>query len=59
MGDTKNGLLIIKIFCMYYDKKLPICISIIPKSIRLSDVFHYRDNSAVNINTVPLSFIVH
>ena len=54
MGDTKNGLMIIKIFCMYYDKKLPVCISIIPKSIRLSDVFHYRDNSAVNINMCHL-----
>ena len=54
MGDTKNGFVDFKIFCMYYDKKLPVCIGIIPKSIRLSDVFHYRDNSAVNINMCHL-----
>ena len=29
MGDTKNGLFIITIFYMYYDKKLPVCITII------------------------------
>ena len=54
MGDTKNGLFIITIFYMYYDKKLPVCISIIPKSIRLSNVFHYRDNSALNIKMCHL-----